>query len=163
MRPVTLLERCAGLPIRHLTADEVLLSEGSALAELYVVVAGTFTVSRAGQLVATVDEPGVVIGETSMLLDAPVSATVAARSPARVHVIADPVGFLAGDPASLLEIARTLARRLEGLGAYLSDVKTQYADAGGHLELMDEVLSELAFGSPATIEPGSERDPDPYY
>lgn len=160
---MTLLDRCAGLRIRELAPDEVLLSEGLPLSEMYVVADGSFIVSRSGQVVATVTEPGVVLGETSMLLDAPVSATVVARSMARVHVIDDPVAFLSGDPESLLEIARTLARRLEGLGGYLSDVKAQYAHAGGHLELMDEVLSELAFGSPASVEPGSERDPDPLY
>lgn len=160
---MTILQRCAGLPIRRLATAEVLLAEGTALSEMYVVVEGVFAVSRSDQLVATVGEPGAVLGETSMLLQAPATATVVATTDAQVHVIEDPVAFVRDDPESLIEITRTLARRLEALGGYLSDVKAQYADSGGHLELMDEVLAELAYGVPDEIELGSDRDPEPPY
>ena len=158
-----LLNRCTDVPVRELAAGEVLVSEGTRTGAMFVVASGNFEVSRQGSVVATINDRGVVLGEISVVLDTDHGATVTATSPATVHVIDDPVGFVVGDPEVSLEIARVLARRLNRLVAYLADVKAQYADAGGHLGLLDEVLSELTFGEQAPVEPGSERDPDPYY
>lgn len=139
------------------------MTEGERSGVMYVVAEGSFEVTRQGSVVATITDPGAVLGEISVLLDTDHGATVTATSPAVVHVIDDPLAFMAADAEGALEIARILARRLNRLTGYLTDVKAQYAEAGGHLELIDSVLAELAFGEQAPVEPGSERDPDPYY
>jgi len=138
------------------------LTEGVASSQMYVLAHGRLDVVRAGQLVATIAEPGAALGEISVLLDESPSATVIAREDSEVYVIDDPIAFLAADPEALFEVARTLALRLARLSGYL-DVKRQYGDAGGHLGLLDEVISELSFGQQSPAEPGSERDPDPLY
>jgi CRP-like cAMP-binding protein len=129
---------------------------------MFVTAEGTFDVTRGGDKISVINERGVALGEVSALLDSAPGATVVATTAARVHVIDEPVLFMNENPDALIEIARTLARRLDRLTGYLSDVKQQYADSGGHLELMDEVLAELAFGEQSAAHPGSEREPDPY-
>jgi CRP-like cAMP-binding protein len=160
---VTLLDHASGLPVRDLEVGDVLIREGDDAGPMFIVGAGTFEVTRAGALVAIITEPGVVVGEISALLDTTAGATVRATSPARVHVVDDPATFLASAPEGVLEVAKVLARRLQRMVSYLADIKVQYGDESGHLGLVDEVLAELTFGEPAAIEPGSDRDPDPYY
>ncbi len=160
---MTLLDRCDGSPTRRLSPGEVVLTEGAASSQMYVLASGRLDVVRAGQLVATIAEPGSALGEISVLLDQSPSATVIAREDSTVYVIDDPIAFLSSDPEALFEVARTLAGRLARLSGYLVDVKQQYGDAGGHLGLLDEVISELSFGQQSPADPGSERDPDPLY
>ncbi len=130
---------------------------------LFVVVSGSFVVTRGSSVVASVEEPGAVLGETAFLLGTAHRATVTATAPGVVHVVSDIEEFIGDDNERVLEIARILARRLDRLSTYLGDVRSQYSDAGGHLELLDEVLAELAFGQQPEADPGSARDPDPLY
>lgn len=158
-----LLGRCTDLPMRALDAGEVLIVEGRRDGEMYVMVDGAFEVTKGGTRVGMIVDSGAVIGEISALLDTTPGATVTATAPSRVHVVDDPVAFMAADSAVLLDVSRTLAERLNRLVAYLADVKAQYAEAGGHLELLDAILAELTFGRVEAVESGSEREPDPYY
>jgi len=158
-----LLELSRGLPIRQLEVGEVLITEGEQSSAMYVVAEGSFVVSIGESAIAKVAEPGAVLGEISLLLDLPHGATVTADTSSVVHVIDDPQSFMTADGGGLLEITRLLARRLSRLNGYLVDVKAQYGDSDGHLGLVDEIISQLAFGEQAKVEPGSERDPDPYY
>jgi len=148
-------------PVRPVAAGDVVVAEGERSGTLFVVGSGEFEVTRQGSTIARITEPGSVIGEGSVLLDTPHGATVTAATEGTVHVVSDVDAFLAGDAA--LEVARMLAARLNRLVAYIADVKTQYGGAGGHLGMLDEILSELTFGAPPAAEPGSEREPDPYY
>lgn len=159
----SLLERCHGLPVREVAAGEALVTERHPDGTMFVLIDGGFDVTNQGAKVASITEPGAVIGEISVLLDSSPGATVTAVVPSRVHVVDDPLGFMTRDPAALLAVARTLAGRLDRLVGYLADVKSQYASAGGHLELLDGILAELAFGEQPPVDAGSERDPDPYY
>ena len=130
---------------------------------LFVLAEGRLLVERDGQPIATVDQPGAVLGEISMLLGVPATATVRAVGSASVHVVdADDTSLLASAEA-MGDVARLLAARLQTMVTYLADVKQQYADASGHLGMVDDVLGQLTFGTAADVEPGSERDPDPYY
>ncbi len=138
------------------------MAEGGQTGTMFVLVSGSLEVTSRQTRIAAIDEPGSAIGEIAALLDTTHGATVTATSEAKVHVIDDPTTLLAeGDTA--LEVARTLAGRLDRMVGYLADVKAQYAEAGGHLELLDEILGELTFGSQPRAEGGSERDPEPPY
>jgi len=161
--PTALLERCAGHPVRELAPGDVLMTEGGRSNLLFVLVEGRFEVAHQGSVIATVAEPGAVLGEVSILLGSDHGATVTATVPSRVHVMEEPLDALMADAEALLEVARGLARRLNRLNAYLSDIKEQYGNESGHLGMVDEVLAQLSFGEHPAVEPGSERDPDPYY
>ena len=66
-------------------------------------------------------------------------------------------------PEVLLEVARTLATRLDNLTGHLVDVKRQYGGDGGHLGMLDEVLSTLMHHQGRQVSPGSARLPEPEY
>lgn len=159
----SLLESCSQLPIRTLAEGDVLLTEGQSSTEMYVVIDGAFVITSRGAAIAGVGEPGAIFGEVGALCGVPATATVTATGPSRVHVITDPESYLASDPEIVLEIARTLANRLRGLTGYIDDIRAQYGDSSNHLGLLDEVLTKLSLSAQPTVEPGSERDPDPMY
>ncbi len=140
-----------------------MITEGAPGASVFVLAEGRLAVDRAGQRVAVVDRVGAVVGEISMLLGVPATATVSALGDVAVHELDPTDESLFGDAEVMGELARLLAGRLQQMLTYLVDVKNQYADAAGHLGMIDEVLGQLTFSAPREIEPGSERDPDPYY
>ena len=139
------------------------MAEGEPVGLLYVVASGAYSVTRQGEVVATIVDPGAVIGEVSALLDTVAGATVTATTDGELLVVDEPMAFLTANPPALEAIARLLAARLNGLVAYLADLKTQYGGADGNLGLVDEVVAQLTFGEASPVEPGSERDPDPLY
>ena len=49
--------------------------------------------------------------------------------------------------------------RLDGLTHYLVDVKQQFSDAGGHLEMVDQILDTLVHHQGPAARTGSARDP----
>ena len=119
----TVLGAVSGLPLTSLGPDGVLVSEGERSDRLYVLKSGNLEVVRKGSVVATLSKPGDIVGEMSVLLDTPHSATVRSRSGAELHVIDDPDAFLNANPAISRHIARTLAARLQNTTALLVDMR----------------------------------------
>src|SRR6185369_12177014 len=70
-------------------AGATLIAEGSATAKLYVLASGSLEVLRGDMSVASIDEPGAIVGEMSTLLSRPASATVRARTPVSAYAIDD--------------------------------------------------------------------------
>jgi CRP-like cAMP-binding protein len=157
-----LLDFAQGAPRRTVAAGEVLLTDGQPVDALYVLVEGTFRVEKAGVTVATLSQPGIGLGEMSLLLNAPASADVVAVTPGEVAVLAD-VRAQLDEGGLTLELARMLAGRLQVMTTYLADLKRQYADHDGGLGMVDVVLATLAQGTGARRELRSARDPDPEY
>jgi len=134
---------CTGLPLRDFAADEVILEEGGRSGALYFLKCGRVEVSRAGQVLATVDKPGTVLGEVSILLDRPHMAEVKALVPTSFHIAADAERYLAEHPGVTVYLARELAKKVDTMACYLSDLKAQYADDDSHLGMVHEVLDSL--------------------
>lgn len=155
-----LLELAAALPLRSTTTGDVLIGEGDAPGAMYVLVSGTLTVERDGVAIARIDTPGAVLGEMSVVLDKPATATLRAASDVQVRVVEDPLTFLVEHPGVALAVLRTTASRLDGLTQYLADVKAQLAGAEGHLGMVGEVLDTLVHHAGAPARPGSARDPE---
>lgn len=148
-----------GLPEREFAAGEDLMAEGARSGELHVLMAGEVGIEVHGVLVKRVSDPGAFLGEISALLGTTHSARVYAIGPTRTRVMAG--AALLDNPDLLLSVARLLAARLSAMTGYLADLRTQYADADGHLSLMADVLSELTAVRPTGVVPGSSR-PDVY-
>jgi CRP-like cAMP-binding protein len=155
-----LLAMSADLPVESVPAGTVLIAEGSQPGRLLVLVSGEVVVEHDGVPFARIDTPGAVFGEMSAVLDRPATATVRAVGELRVHVVDDPLGFLTDRPGAALAVLRTTASRLDGLTHYLVDVKQQFADAGGHLGLVDQILDTLVHHQGPTSRTGSARDPE---
>jgi CRP-like cAMP-binding protein len=158
-----ILEQCADLPIREMAAGEVLIEQGETPGALYVLDQGAVVIERDGVPFAYVDSPGSVLGEMSVALGRPATATVRASTPCRIRTASDAEAFLTTRSGVALAVLRVVAARLEGLTAYLADVKRQFADRADHLGMLDDVLNALVHHQPPDVTPGSARDPDPEY
>lgn len=157
----SILQHCDGAPRREFEPGSVLISEGGTTGHLYVLVSGEVEVLRADTRVAVVGEPGAVLGEMSVLLARPHTATVRAVSPVIAVEIDDAEGFLKSNPEIALHIGRMLAQRLNAATTYLADLTQQYAGHGNHLGMVGEVLGALIHQQEDDFRPAPERADDP--
>jgi CRP-like cAMP-binding protein len=124
-------------------------------------MSGKLEVLKGEMVVATIAEPGAVLGEMSVLLGLPHTATVRACSDTVVYEFADAASLLKREPEVALLIARMLAQRLNAANTYLADLKRQYAGHGTHLAMVGEVLQSMINLPPLEVSPGSDRQSDP--
>lgn len=157
-----LLQHAAGLPEVHLAAGESVVREGESGPGLWILVSGSLTVIKSDVEINSIARPGAAIGEISLLLDAPYSATVRASTPCVLRHAADGRAFLAGNPRITELIAIELAERLHYVTSYLADLKHQYRDSPG-LAMVGEVLDQLAHRKRPAAQAGSAREPNPDY
>ena len=156
-----ILDYCTGGIQRSVSAGTLIIHEGGTTGHLYVLIEGRLEVVKGDTVVAIVTEPGAVLGEMSVLLDQPHTATVRAASDSAVCEISDAASFLRDQPAVALLIARLLAQRLNVATTYLADIMQQYAGHGDHLAMVGEILQTMINLPPITISPGSDRQSDP--
>jgi CRP/FNR family cyclic AMP-dependent transcriptional regulator len=145
--------------VENWPAGSVIMEEGSSGPRLVILLEGTVHIlkrdeAQRGQRIAEVG-PGAVLGEMSLLLDAPRTASVHAATPLRLfamdrrnyeEMVAD------GDPAALkvgMAIARVLALRVEELNKrvveLVSRVETQPPLSTSYGEITDRVFSTWDF------------------
>jgi CRP/FNR family transcriptional regulator, cyclic AMP receptor protein len=139
------------------------LVEGERHNRLLILVSGTVRVTASGADISSIEEPGSIFGEMAMLLDAPATATVTAVGECRFLHSDDPASLMRERPGLALEIAETLARRLDLITRYLADLRNQYADRSDHLAVVDEVLESLLQHQGPDVQPGSEREAESPY
>ena len=144
-----------------IAAGETLLVEGQRAGKLYVLSEGEVEVLKGELQIVVLSEPGAVLGDISVLLDVPHTATVKTVTPCRFYVIDAPEDFLRTHPEVALDLARRLAERLHAMTTYLVDLKRQYEGAEDHFGMLDEVLETLSHAQRSHHVPGSDRDPDP--
>jgi CRP/FNR family transcriptional regulator, cyclic AMP receptor protein len=102
-----------------------LIEQGGMTRALYVLKEGELEVVRDGQYVATIKTPGAVIGEMSVLLELPQSATVQALTEVEYFIIDNAIEVLRTHPDWLLQIARLLAQRVNSTTALLTREKRE--------------------------------------
>jgi CRP-like cAMP-binding protein len=103
-----------------ISAGTVLVREGSSGHEMFVIAAGTATVTIGGDVVAEVG-PGDVFGEMALLDGGQRTATVTATTDMVVEVLSQPefLSLLAEVPAVTRKVLRQLAARLRVADAQL--------------------------------------------
>ena len=74
------LDYCTGGTRREAQAGTLVLHEGSKTGHLFVLLEGRLEVIKGDAVVAVLTEPGAMLGEMSVLLDQPHTATVRAAS-----------------------------------------------------------------------------------
>ncbi|RTL49729.1 MAG: cyclic nucleotide-binding domain-containing protein [Bradyrhizobiaceae bacterium] len=152
-----ILDYCGGGLLREVAPTAILIREGERTGHLFVLVEGRLEVVKGDTVVATLTEPGAIVGEMSALLGQPYTATVRAPVSSKVYQFSDPEAFFRSQPEVALLVARMLAQRLNVATTYLADIKRQYAGHGSHLAMVGDVL-ECMINSPAsTVAPGSDR------
>jgi CRP/FNR family cyclic AMP-dependent transcriptional regulator len=125
-----ILEYCVGGSRQDVAAGSVVVQEGGRTGHLYVLIEGRLEVIKGDTVVASITEPGAVLGEMSVLLDQPHTATVRAASDSVICEIGDAASFLRQQPGVALLLCRMLAQRLNAANTYLADLKRQYAGHG---------------------------------
>jgi CRP/FNR family cyclic AMP-dependent transcriptional regulator len=156
-----ILEYCVGGLRRDVSAGAEILHEGGRTGHLYVLIEGRLEVIKGDTVVASIAEPGAVLGEMSVLLDKPHTATVRAAADSTIYEIDDAASFLRQQPAVAILIAKMLAQRLNVANTYLADLKQQYAGHGNHLAMVGDVLQSMINLPSAEVSPGSDRQSDP--
>ncbi len=149
-------------PVSHFAAGETVLEQGDRTGLLYVLIEGKVEVTKDGVTVATASEPGATFGDQAALLGIPHTAAVRATQASSFHVVSDPRTFLQENPPVCLHLCELLARRLDGVNKYLTDVKQQFA-GHDHLAMVDGVLDTLMHRQPRPrIAPRSSslREPE---
>lgn len=114
-----------------------LIEQGGRTGQLYVLKDGELEVIRDGRHVTSIKTPGAVIGEMSVLLDAPQTATVRAVTEVNYFVIDNAIDVLRTHPDWLLQIARLLAQRVNATTAQL----TRDRDGDTHMVLPQNFIS----------------------
>jgi CRP-like cAMP-binding protein len=98
---------------RHVEVGDVIVREGDAGTEFFVLASGSALVRRGGDVVASL-EPGAFFGELALFDPAPRNATVTATAPATLVVLTrDSFRQVLGDSVAIREaLLRGMARRL---------------------------------------------------
>ena len=163
MGPVSaMLQHSSHLPEVEFASGEVVVREGGAAGGIFILVSGVLQVRKNGVLVNSISRPGALVGEMSLLLRGPHSATVEATTHCVMRYAADGDALLSSDPEIAKHVAVGLAERLNFVTTYLADLKHQYGDAPG-ISMVSEVLAQLAQRQAPPARAGSARDPDPDY
>jgi CRP/FNR family cyclic AMP-dependent transcriptional regulator len=157
----TVLDYCTDGVRRNVPAGTLIIHEGGTTGHLFVLIEGRLEVIKGDTIVASIIEPGAVVGEMSVLLDQPHTATVRAALDSTIYEFGDAASFLRDQPAVALLIARLLAQRLNVATTYLADIMQQYAGHGDHLAMVGEILQSMINLPPITVSPGSDRESDP--
>jgi CRP-like cAMP-binding protein len=156
-----ILNYCTGGIARDVAGGALIIHEGDTTGHLYVLVDGRLEVLKGDTIVASITEPGAVLGEMSVLLDQPHTATVRAASDSTIYEFSDAASVLREQPEVALLIARMLAQRLNVANTYLADIKRQYAGHGNHLAMVGDILQSMINLPPTQVSPGSDRQSDP--
>jgi CRP/FNR family cyclic AMP-dependent transcriptional regulator len=155
------LEYCVGGNRSSVPEGTLVIREGETTGHLFVLIEGRLEVVKGDTIVAVITEPGAILGEMSVLLDQPHTATVRAASASTIYEFSDAASFLRAQPGVALLIARLLAQRLNVATTYLADIKRQYAGHGNHLAMVGDVLESMINLAPTQVSPGSDRQSDP--
>ena len=134
---LSLLEACQGAPLAEFPAGEVV---------------------RRNTQVASVEDPGALFVEMSVLLSRPHAATVRTLRPCSLYVFDDAASFLRSNPEVAYHVARLIAGRLNAATSYLADIKQQFEDRTDHLGRVGEVLDTLMHNQEEEFKPGPERE-----
>ena len=147
----TLLALTEHQPVETLADGAVLITEGAAGGDLFVLVSGTLAVTRGGVALATLSTPGTMVGEMAVLLGRPASASVVAQGPASVRALRQARAVLEREPAIAVHVASVLAGRLDATSAVLVDLARQHQgkpEAG----LFARIFSALNASDAALVE-----------
>jgi CRP-like cAMP-binding protein len=120
------LALAASQPLRRLAPGDRLVVQGQPGGDLYVLETGELTVERDGVKVATISSPGALVGEMSVLLGTPNTATVTAERESEVRIIENAREILEHDLALMLRLATLMASRLDATSALLVELTRQH-------------------------------------
>jgi len=143
------LNICEGFPEVTLGPDELLLMEGQKTGLMYVLIEGEVEVLKGDVQLNRLSEPGVILGDMSIILDIPHMATVRTLKKSKFYKIENAKEFVSANKESLIIITKLMAERLLFVTSYLMDLKKQYESEGSDSKVdyhkFESLLNELDF------------------
>jgi CRP-like cAMP-binding protein len=139
----SLQELTASRPTRSLDDQEILLVQGEGGGDFYILMSGRLSVIRDGVSIATIDQPGTLVGEMSVLRGTPYSATVRADGPAKVRVVRDANKLLDSEPGLARRVAALVAGRLDATSALLAELAKQNKGKPSEQGLLNRIFASL--------------------
>jgi CRP-like cAMP-binding protein len=143
----SLVELIADQPTRTLQAGDILMTEGESGGDLHVLLLGELAVERGGVTIATLSNPGTMVGEMSVLLGRPATATVRAAREARVRTLKNAQKALEADAVLAMRVAALVAARLDATSAVLVELSHEHGGKAHEKSLLARVMSTL-MGAP---------------
>ena len=137
-----ILRRFEDMTPTQFAPEAALIEEGRETGKLFVLKSGTVEVRRRGTPVITVSEPGAVLGEMSVLLDRPHTASVVALTAVEAYGLENGMALLEQRPALALHVAVLLAGRLEGTTALVDRLKAK-SEKPREKRLLNRLMSFL--------------------
>ena len=129
-------------PARVFSPGQLLITEGGPPGSLFILESGEVEVLRHDMVVATIAEPGAIIGEMSVLLDRPHSASVRAKTTVMAHVVENAAQALKKHPELTYKVAQILARRLGATTAFLVESREKLEETAD-LDFLEKVYDLL--------------------
>lgn len=136
----------------RLQPGETLITQGAPGGSLYVLEEGELGVVRDGVEIASVSRPYSVVGEMSVVLGTPTSATVRAVKASRVRVFSNARSALANDADFAFRMAYLMASRLDATSALLVEHKREQGGKGGN-DLLGRLFNALHLPSEEPAPP----------
>ena len=121
----SLTELTANRPTRPLAAGELLLAQGDGGGDLFILLSGELSVLRDGVKLASLTQPGTLVGEMSVLLGTKSTATVQAERESKVRVVRDARQILEAEPGLAMRVASLVAGRLDATSGLLVELSKQ--------------------------------------
>ena len=152
-----ILWRFEDMTPRHFAPGEALIRQGQETGQLFVLKSGTVEVRRDGTVVTAIAEPGSVLGEMSVLLDRPHTASVVAVGEVEAYGLDQGLKFLEDRPALALHVAMLLAERLDTTTGLLTRLKAGVADKQRDTSLFERLIGLLTGHPPGDKAAGQPR------
>jgi len=112
---------------RTLEPGDTLITQADPGGDIFILDAGELAVERDGVPITTLSTPNALVGEMSVLLGTPNSATVRAVTYSTVRVIANARSQLMKDPELTFRLASLVAGRLDTTTGLLVDLAKEHA------------------------------------
>ena len=128
-------------PVKTVRAGQPIFSQGDPSRALYVLLEGRLAVIEDGVRIASISDPGAVVGESAYLIGCDRLADVQADTDCRLQVVDDVGKFFRDDPERSLEIARLLAQRVRDMDLQFLEMRKLVKRSGG---LISEEESDLS-------------------
>lgn len=138
-----LSEHIASQPTRTLEPGETLLIEGEGHGDIHVLLMGELIIERGGVKLASLSNPGTVVGEMSVLLSRPATATVRAVRPTRIRSLAEAARLMAGDAELAMHIAALVAARLDATSSVVVDLSRELSGKPQEQGMLGRLFSAL--------------------
>ena len=148
----TLLDLTANQPVETLADGAVLIAEGAAGGDMFVLESGQLEVGRGGVELAVITQPGTMVGEMAVLLGKPASATVRAKGEVRVRALRKARAALESEPSLAFYVAGILAGRLDATSAVLVDLARQHAGKPAQTGIFARIFKALNASDEVLVE-----------